>query len=298
MKKKKGGSTTFEKVTVPGAPDKRLAMRAGEFAEILVVCSQPNSTMPTILRDAWDGKPLRNQVKGMNAEGITNSARCEEPHVSISADITPEELKSLMPKDADNNGFANRFNYVYVYATKECAMGGPQLVWSDEIARLRELSAKAKDVQRQVPLTHAAEKLWARMYAQLNAGKVPGIVGQLTGRSYAHIRRFALILALLDGRDEVGSAHLQAGKRIWDYCAESVTFVFHGMSKEQHYILRHIELNGAKTDRQICDEVFHRNQKMAWVRGQIKALVDTGKLYRAGDKVDLYSRQPGARNVA
>ena len=107
---------TFKGLVVPGVDDKRLCIREGEAASILVLASKPDSRADIILRDGWDGKVLRNVVKGNSRDGINSSAKCENPHLSISADTTISELRAKMPSGAEANGFGNRFLY-YVYAS-------------------------------------------------------------------------------------------------------------------------------------------------------------------------------------
>jgi len=93
----------FENIVVRGVQDKRLCIREGELASIFVLAGKPESRADIILRDGWDGKPLRNVVKGKGKDGFSNSAKCEEPHLSISADTTIHELQQKMPVGADEN---------------------------------------------------------------------------------------------------------------------------------------------------------------------------------------------------
>ena len=144
-----------------GVDDKRLFIREGEAASILVLADKKESFASVVLRNCWDGQPLRNIVKGKTAEGLSNSAKCESPHVSISGDTTIHELRARMPKGADENGFANRFLFPYVCRTKECPNGGPRLDWSAR--RFEQLRCKtlrwAKTVKH-VSMTDAARQWW------------------------------------------------------------------------------------------------------------------------------------------
>ena len=53
-----------------------------------------------------------------------------------TGDTTIHELRRKMPPGSDENGFGNRFIYVYVYRVKDCPLGGPPLDWSKETEQL------------------------------------------------------------------------------------------------------------------------------------------------------------------
>ena len=235
---KKGEGPNFTEIRVPGVDDKRLFIRIGELADVFELASKDDSKADVILRLGWDGSPLDNIVKGKSNDGISNSARCAEPHISISADTTKAELVAKMPTGADQNGFGNRFLYCYVYRTKLCPNGSPEMDWGQEIVRLCEAVEFAKRM-KQVPLTKTAHKMWNRMYEEMERTRPAGQVGLMTARGPAHVRRLALILALLDLSNVVEPRHLQAAKRLWDYCEESAQYIFAGYRRPTaHPVLR------------------------------------------------------------
>jgi hypothetical protein len=269
----------FKPIVVPGVDDKRLFIREGEAASIFQLAGKKESRADIILRDGWDGLPLKNIVKG-KTDGISNSAMCMEPHISISGDTTRDELRRRMPDGADQNGFGNRFLYTFVYRTKMCPNGGPQLDWSDEALRLHKTILFARTVGY-VPLSKAAHKMWSRMYVEIEneVGELPPLPQSMCARGVAHVRRLALIFALLDMKDVVDSEHLQAAKRLWDYCMNSARFIFSNESKEQAQAINWMRLNpGAVTVRQITDKVFNRHRKVEWVKSQLDGLVVAGRL--------------------
>jgi hypothetical protein len=273
----------FKTIIVPGVTDKRTCVREGELASIFQLASKGESRADIVLRDGWDGRALQNIVKGKSQDGISNSAQCSEPHLSISGDTTASELKRKMPDGSDQNGFGNRFLYCYVYRTKKCPLGGPEIDWSTEIVRLLQVVAFAKH-QKYVPLTASANTLWKRMYLQLDEEKLPGMAGNMTARSAAHIRRLALILALIDLSDVVESKHLKAARRLWEYCEQSARFIFNGSTKEQDLIVDWVRKNGPTTLTKIREDLFKRNKRIEWIKSQIDAL--TGKrICRNGDVV-------------
>lgn len=279
--------TGFRSVTAPGIDDKRLCIREGEVASVFQLAAKKESRADIVLRDGWDSKPLRNLVKGRSKDGLSNSNSCIEPHISISGDTTRSELLRKMPDGSAENGFGNRFLYCYVYRTKLCPNGGPEIAWGPEITRLYQAIQWAKDLAY-VPLTKRAEMVWGRMYMELDeaGNKLPGLAGAMTARSAAHIRRLALIYALLDEYDVVDTQHLQAAERMWNYCRESARYIFLGTTTEQDRIHRYLEVNGPATLPQIRRGLFHDHKKADWVKSQVAGLVadKTSQVVRDGDR--------------
>lgn len=267
----------FENTVVRGVQDKRLCIREGELASIFVLAGKPESRADIILRDGWDGKPLRNVVKGKGKDGFSNSAKCEEPHLSISADTTIHELRQKMPVGADENGFGNRFLYVYVYRVKDCPQGSPELDWSQEIVNFQSVVKFARQV-KYVSMSDQARKWWNNNYSRFEREGPDGLAGKMTTRAAAHIRRIAMLYALIDLSEQIELEHFKAAEKLWSYCEESAQFIFGGATREQLRILNWIENRGTATFNQIRDELYHRNRLVGSIRDDLDGLVNTGKL--------------------
>jgi predicted HTH transcriptional regulator len=112
----------------------------------------------------------------------------------------------------------------------------------------------------------------------------------MTARGPAHVRRLALILALLDMSAVVESRHLQAARRLWDYCQESAEYIFSGITRDQHKIVNFVETRQSVTAAQVREELFHRHQKASWVQAQLSELVRRGKLAQSGERFLLKQR--------
>jgi len=267
----------FEFISVPGIDDKRLCIREGELASVFVLAGKPESRADIVIRDGWDGKTLRNIVKGKSREGFSNSAKCEEPHLSISGDTTIHELRAKMPDGADENGFGNRFIYVYVYRVKDCPQGGPDLDWSKEIVELREAIEIAKSIKH-MAMSNAARKWWNKHYAEIEGDGLEGLAGKMTTRGASHIRRLAMIYALLDQAEEINLDHFHAAKALWDYCEESASFIFGGVTTEQLRILNWIGLRGPATYKQIYAELYQKHKLVGEIKADLAALTAKKKL--------------------
>lgn len=282
----------FNNIVVPGVEDKRLCVREGELASVFQLAGMKDSRADIVLRDGWDSKALHNIVKGSNHDGFSNSVHCQQPHLSISGDTTKSELLRKMPNGADENGFGNRFLYCYVYRTKKCPLGGPQVDWADMLVQLLKVVEYAKQ-QKYIPLSKAAEKMWSRMYLDLESNRPAGLAGKMTARGPAHVRRLALILALLDMSAVVESRHLQAARKLWDYCQESAEYIFSGCTRDQRRILNFVGAQqGASagtgvTEVQVREELFHRNQRAGWITAQLNELIRMGNLMQSGERYML-----------
>jgi hypothetical protein len=211
------------KIEDEGARDKRLFVTESEFASVLSVFPRKENTLSAILRNAWDSKTLRTLAKNVGEVA-------SEPHVTIAAHITFDELKSKLAKDDLSNGVANRFLWICARRSKLLPHGGTLRAadCQDLTAQLSARLALAK-TRGLVGFTPAAAELWNSSYPDLNQER-PGTLGNVTSRAPAHARRLALIYALLNGADAVDTPHLQAALALWEYSHASAECIFGGLS--------------------------------------------------------------------
>jgi hypothetical protein len=201
----------------PGATDKRLLAIEREFASILKKGRREGNTLPDVVRNAWDGKPLEvvNRRK--------NSLKATGHHVSILGHITPEELGENLKGSEVSNGFLNRFLLTASRRSKRLPSGGNISVLTPFIAPLKEAIAQASSLGL-VKRTLEAEKAWAEWYCALPERE--GIVGKVTARAEAHALRLSLIFALADGSSVIDLPHLRAGLAVWEYCERGAIEMF------------------------------------------------------------------------
>jgi hypothetical protein len=269
---------TWDTLTTPGIDDKRLCIREGELASVFVLAGKPESRADLVIRDAWDSKPLRNLVKGKSRDGLSNSAKCEEPHISISGDTTISELRQKMPTGAYDNGFGNRFIYVYVYRVKDCPQGSPPLDWAQETLYFHKVIQFAKNVKH-VSMSKQARDWWNYHYSELEHNGPGGLAGKMTTRAAAHLRRLAMLYALIDLSDRIELKHFQAAEKLWRYCEESAMFIFSGVTKEQLRIVQWVAVRGPVTFKQIREDMYQRNRSAADIKADVDSLVKTGHLF-------------------
>jgi hypothetical protein len=201
----------------PGVTDKRLLVQEGEFAQLLKALEREGNTLSPVLRNAWDGAPLRILTK--NAPAFATGA-----HISIVGHITREELLSRLTATEMANGFANRFLWLCVNRSKILPDGGGKVELADPARRLRgavEFALKTTQMRRD----DEARSLWHREYERLSEGR-PGLAGAICGRAEAQVLRLSCLYALLDCTDTIHEPHLTAALALWDYAAASVRYIW------------------------------------------------------------------------
>ncbi len=201
------------------APDKRLLAYEGEFASVLKQVERQGNTLSAILRQAWDGGRLRTMTR-------TNPLSASDTHVSAIAHCTADELTRLLSSTEAANGFANRFLWVCVRRSKLLPDGG--CLDPSALEALQKGFAAAVSFGRDVGemrRTPKARELWHEVYGPLSEGK-PGLAGSLLARAEAHVMRLACIYTLMSESCLVDEPHLRAALALWDYCEQSVRFVW------------------------------------------------------------------------
>ncbi|MBM3769058.1 MAG: DUF3987 domain-containing protein, partial [Acidobacteria bacterium] len=211
--KEKGRIVGFEEmVTDPGETDKRVLVVESEFARVLQAVERHGNTLSPVIRDAWDGKPLGVMTKA-------KAAQCREPHVSIVAHVTTDELRRLMTDVAIANGFANRFMFACVRRSKMLPHGGDRVDLRDVRIKTQSAINHARRTE-EVAFDAAAREYWAAAYVELTAAR-RGMFGSVTARAEAQARRIACLYAILDESPYIRVWHLEAALDLWRYAEDS-----------------------------------------------------------------------------
>lgn len=217
------GKNAGEEVTVdPGVSDKRFLAVESEFSAVLKQFTREGNTLSNVLREAWDGRyVLRTHTK--NAP-----LRATGAHVSMVGHATPEDLRRYLTDLDIANGTANRC--IFVYVERERILPNPRRAPEAERQRLaralREVLARARDID-QVRFADDTERAIAAIYPKLSAHR-PGLLGALLERGPAHVRRLAMIYAMLEAKAVVEPSHLKSALAFWDVAEASVRIIFGG----------------------------------------------------------------------
>ncbi len=246
-------------VTDPGIEDKRLHVIDEEFAGALSCSKRDGNTLSSIIRGSYDGHKVEPLIK-------TSKIGASSPHVAIVTHITKRELLNKMDMVEAFNGFANRFLWVCVRRQKLVPF--PQPLDEDRLQNFRQRLVqilRTNTDRGDIPLNSEAKKLWGEVYPLLTQEK-PGLAGAISSRAETNTIRLALIYALLDTATEVEKTHLQSALALWDYCEQSVQFIFG-------------EVDAGSTERRILEAMREKGQ------------LDTRGLY------DIFSRNISKRHL-
>jgi hypothetical protein len=166
--------------------------------------------------------------------------RCEAPFATLSASITPRELKGLLFDQKDiggsaDNGLGNRFLYAFVARDKLVAHPAPtenRDALTQTIAEnLRKVYAELKPVGPFIstPIEFTPEA--ADVYEREIYRKTDGLqaaspnAARLFGRMTTHLRKIAAILAITAGENRVSVGALRAAAAWVEYGAATVNVI-------------------------------------------------------------------------
>lgn len=206
---------------IEGATDKRLLVIEEEFASVLKRMKGQNNSLSAILRDAWDGNDLRSMTK-------LSPDRATAPHISVIGHITKAEASDLLTGTDCENGFVNRFLWIYAARSKFLPEGGEiplDHISTETAALVAALESATTGDEREIPLSPRALEIWRPAYRELSEGK-PGLYGAVTGRAEAHVRRLALCYSLILGEDSTSERSLNAALALWRYCDQTAGWIF------------------------------------------------------------------------
>jgi hypothetical protein len=124
------------------------------------------------------------------------------------------------------NGFGNRFLWVFVTRSKELPEGGS--LQAHELGPILDGFRGAAEHGRsagRIGFDAAARDAWGCQYSDLSRGR-PGLLGSMTTRAEAQVRRIACLYPLADRATVVSFDHLTAAFAVWDYCFGSAAHIF------------------------------------------------------------------------
>ena len=203
-----------------GEPDKRLLIVESEFGSVLKQSGRDGNILSTVLRDAWDGRPLRVLAR-------SNKDSCLEPHIAEIGNITIEELQRLLTTNDKANGFGNRILWCCARRSKKLPHGGRPLDTTKLDALVCGLQSALETSQKtnRVQFDAESSRAWESAYDVLTEGD-EGIFGSMTARAEAQVVRLATLYALLDSSNTIRIPHLKAAQEVWAYCEDSVRCIF------------------------------------------------------------------------
>jgi hypothetical protein len=237
------------------APEHRLLVVESEFARTLKVMDRLHNTLSEITRQAWDSSELSVMTK--------DAVQVAESHVSFIAHITEHELTRLLTSTIAANGYANRFLFGCVRRSKLLPFGNPvdQAVVARLGARIRD-ATEAASTHDSITRTPAADELWREFYFELASQPLAGLSEGLLSRAPAQLLRLSVVYALLDGNSKIEVEHLVAAWSVWQFCQQSVLYLFGNQLgdpiADEIYASLRCAPSGELTKRDVLN-LFHRH---------------------------------------
>ena len=208
-----------------GVEDKRLLLMEEELRRFLSAGGRTTNTLFDVARLAWDNpNVLYNAAKH-------SPVRATGAHISLIGHITKDELKKCMTSTEYSNGFGNRIAWIASKRTQR--LPRPKWIeWSNHEDVIKRLSAPLLTFSKEtapkgqrMAFNSKAESVWDEFYHSIDDNQ-NGIVGNMLGRTEAHVLRFSMIYAALENKRGIEPDHLRAAIAFWDYCARSVKYIF------------------------------------------------------------------------
>jgi hypothetical protein len=254
-----------------GIEDKRALVYEGEFAGVLRAQGRDGNNLSVYIRNLWDSGDIRSLTKN-------SPLRATNAHVSMIGHITPNELKTTLTETESANGYVNRFLWCSVRRAQLLPFGGN--LDSDDFyplrTRLSSLVFRARGAGR-LFLSETAKQLWATEYARLELGRT-GYLAQLTQRASPQTIRLAIIYALLDGSDIIELPHLLAALAVWDYCEQSLRFIFRAATGDDFAdkLLAALQQHPDGMTKSAISNYFNRNKPAEKINGALSLLNEQG----------------------
>jgi hypothetical protein len=205
----------------PGVTEKRLLVVEEELTQVFRVMQRQGNIVSTTLRQLWEHGNAGGMSKGQ-PERTTGSL------VTLIGHITPHELSQELTNTEAANGFGNRWLWLYVVRSQKLPHGGD--LRDDELEPVATEIREALTFARQqgiLGMTEEAREAWEHFYYSLD-DTADDLFAAITARAEPHVRRLAVLYALLDCSQVVELSHLHAAIAVWDYCEASAAHIFGG----------------------------------------------------------------------
>lgn len=204
---------------ITGQIDKRLICLEPEFSSVLRQSQREGNILSQILRDAWDSTTLSTLTK-------LSPLKATNPMISVVGHITIAELTKYLNSTEIANGLGNRF--IFIKAAGDKLLPIPKELEPHKASKIRDQISnsvqRARTIQL-VPFSPQAENLWEEYYYSINHAD-PTIVGSLTAREEAQVRRLSMIITLLNQKEEIDADSLNFAIEIFKYSKETLLEIY------------------------------------------------------------------------
>lgn len=252
--------------------DRRLLVVEEEYGRVLAVSKREGSTLPSLLREAWDGNRL--QVRSRAGTAVADGA-----HIVVVGQITGDELLSRVAEADVLGGSLNRFLIIAARRSKLLPSGGnlDEGVLTDLGRKIASVAQEARTLGL-VRRSREAEDYWARVYERLAGDDPGGLLGAVLARDAAQLLRLSVTYALLDRSQTIGVDHVRAAEAVWDYARASAAMLIGGTGDFlADRILRELQRRGRDgLDRTGIRDLLGRHATKERIDRAMSVLLDKG----------------------
>ncbi|GAA4671836.1 hypothetical protein GCM10023347_27280 [Streptomyces chumphonensis] len=199
----------------PASIDKRLWVLESEYAVTMSRGRREGSSLPGVLRQAWDGDSLGSMVR--------DSLKATDPHIAILGHITPEEFRAKMQDSEMAGGTYNRF--LPIFCHRNLVLPGSRGASPELVANLAAGWRTVLNDAARVEHVKFSPDAWAlycdEVYPALSDDSAGGVIAQFTARSAPYVQRVAMVYALCDHTDTITEAHMRAAWQLLNYARAS-----------------------------------------------------------------------------
>ncbi|MDK1473287.1 DnaB-like helicase N-terminal domain-containing protein [Streptomyces sp. 549] len=199
----------------PASADKRLWVLESEYAVTMSRGRREGSSLPGVLRQAWDGDSLGSMVR--------DSLKATDPHIAILGHITPEEFRAKMQDSEMAGGTYNRF--LPIFCHRNLILPGSRGANPELVSNLAGSWRTVLDDAARVDTVKFSPDAWALycdvVYPALSDDSAGGVIAQFTARAAPYVQRVAMVYALCDHTDTITETHMRAAWHLLDYARAS-----------------------------------------------------------------------------
>lgn len=255
---------------VIGRVDKRLLLIEPEFSSVMARGRRDGSTLTSVLRQAWEGRPL----SVLNRSALVASSS----HIGLIGHITPKEFTRRLAELDMASGLYSRFLPVYVDRSK--MLPAPEPIPAELLHgfgdRFTAAVQSATSIEA-IRLGSGALRIWkSDLYGELSGDDGEDTAAsEFSRRLLPYCLRIAALYAALEHRAQIGTDHLEAAAALCRYSRSTAEFVLSSTRRDPRVdrIRRAIYESADGVTRSQIRDMFGRNLKADVLGGLLAEVV-------------------------
>lgn len=269
------GEAVVARVADAGASgDGRFLAHYPEIHAMLAALHRENSSLGSMLREAYDGNPISVLTK-------KDPLVASRPHVSLLMHTTEADIRGVLSSQAARNGLLNRM--LFFKAANGKLLPRPGVLDEGRIRELLDELILCREwaIDREITWSAEAEEAWDAVYLKYNTSRGDELLDSMFQRATDYIIKYCLRFAILARSGTISLSHLHAALAIVERCISDTIDILGRQSKEfddKDKILQLIKDSTSITRSDISRLLFHNKHPMQDIKDQLRSLETTGKI--------------------